>query len=197
MDKQFEMPFMKKGEISDVVDSSGNAKYLHIGRDKIGKLSRDAKEDTYYGLHNLDIPYEMAVAMNPFELIGAYYAAGYIKKNDSASIRKGKVTFEELKQKPAEEVISILNQIFFYNEPRGFRIKKHFREQHTTKPGDLIKRIKALDPVVKERFMESFGQPRKCSYRETGLERGYFGEPESVGGYVNCISILLKERYEK
>ena len=139
-----------------------------------------AVEPLFYGLRDMGrtpgIPPEIYQAMNTAEIAAMLIGVGELKMfgNGRFTLRSGKeINYDELKNKPVEEIISKLVKIGFEYEAVRIMRDKGFT-QHSTRRGDLKKRIAELPEDVKNIFTDLFKRERAVSNRQNPSKHDFY-----------------------
>ncbi|MBW2981276.1 hypothetical protein KY343_00205 [Candidatus Woesearchaeota archaeon] len=130
------------------------------------------------------IPHEILSAENTFEILSNYRAFGKLIKDDCIKTDDWKTTREELKEMPAELVVSkMVSYGCRYAAMVAMRQKGYIR--FPTESGDLIKRIKPLSKQVKDKFMQLLDIPEPEVPQLTKKE------------YIETISEFMHKLYKR
>ena len=126
------------------------------------------------------VPHEMLSAKNTVEILSHYRGFGKLIRDGYIATEDWKITKEQLKEMSAEQVVSkLVSYGCRYKAMSDLREKGY--TGFPTGSGDLIKRIRALNKQVKDRFMRLLDIPEP--------EVPPLGKNE----YIEGIAFLMKK----
>lgn len=146
----------------------------------------------FYGMHQLNIPHEIALHLNPAEMMAQYVAAQAMK--EAADWR------ESLPGGFPDAVARLTASGYGF---RGIVRMQHLEGAniYPTRSGDMQRRVKAAEathPEAAELFMESLRSERVFSDRESSA-LGRFHDPNIDGNskrlYIRGVKQLINARY--
>jgi hypothetical protein len=127
-----------------------------IRRKDLSVLGYKTLEHIFYGIHNIDIPYEMLEAMNPDEILAKYYSAGRTKRNNY-----------HLREPQPEDFVTLTREMDRNAYPAIGVMARDAKKRLPHKDGEQRARLDSLPENVKQAFVESFFSGYVPSIRES------------------------------
>jgi hypothetical protein len=155
------------------------------------KLSKGELETIFCGTHNLNIPYNMLLLLNPKEIIAKYLAAGTFKKYNSHKSN------DTTPRTHFSDLVIFLDKIAFQNLSFASNSQK-FKTRYSSRPKDQQTRLKRLNGNDKQIFVASFFSDYVPSLKEDQQNpKAYYDSGFSALNYADGIYRYLKQVYDR